>query len=221
MASTPVVRSTGVQSRSRRRVEAIVQAADALVSEGGAEALTTRAVAERAEVPVGSVYHYFADRDAILGVLLRRYEQNMSEALKARVNGLEIVSVRSIVETVVQTAVDTHRQRPAYPLLWFQARPSEDIVEFVRANNRSLAAWFHQFAVDAGLLLQETPVLTAELVAEMINAFLAVAFRDDVVGDDEIIAEGVEMMVRYLEPYGTRLGLLGIRRTQLSVPLTL
>jgi AcrR family transcriptional regulator len=54
------------QERSRRLVEAIVEAAQIVLAESGPDALTTVNVAQRAGVSVGSLYQYFAGRDALL-----------------------------------------------------------------------------------------------------------------------------------------------------------
>ncbi len=54
------------QERSRRLVEAIVEAARITLMESGLDALTTVNVAQRAGVSVGSLYQYFAGRDALL-----------------------------------------------------------------------------------------------------------------------------------------------------------
>jgi AcrR family transcriptional regulator len=54
------------QERSRRLVDAILEAARIVLAESGPEALTTVNVAQRAGVSVGSLYQYFAGRDALL-----------------------------------------------------------------------------------------------------------------------------------------------------------
>ena len=58
------------QERSRRLVDAVVEAARIVLVEHGSEALTTVNVAERAGVSVGSLYQYFAGRDALLFAVL-------------------------------------------------------------------------------------------------------------------------------------------------------
>jgi AcrR family transcriptional regulator len=64
------------QERSRRLVEAIVEAAQIVLAEGGPDALTTVNVAQRAGVSVGSLYQYFAGRDALLFAV---YEQEIAQ----------------------------------------------------------------------------------------------------------------------------------------------
>ncbi|HEU4427279.1 MAG TPA: helix-turn-helix domain-containing protein, partial [Myxococcota bacterium] len=68
------------QERSRRLVEAIVEAAQIVLAESGPDALTTVNVAQRAGVSVGSLYQYFAGRDALLFAV---YEQELSRFRKA------------------------------------------------------------------------------------------------------------------------------------------
>jgi AcrR family transcriptional regulator len=69
-ARNAIRRRTPKQERSRRLVEAIVEAARLVLAESGPEALTTVNVAQRAGVSVGSLYQYFAGRDALLYAVL-------------------------------------------------------------------------------------------------------------------------------------------------------
>ena len=71
------------QARSRRRVEAILDAAERLVVERGVEALTTRDIAEAAGVPVASLYQYFADKEDVLLALAERDMDEMDEQVAA------------------------------------------------------------------------------------------------------------------------------------------
>jgi AcrR family transcriptional regulator len=203
-------RRTPVQHRSRERVEAILRASEQLVVDGGVNALTTRAVATAAGIPVASVYQYFADRDAIIAALIERHVVAMDRQLPAELTALETVSVRTLVHATVAAYVAGYRQRPSYVILWFQGRVSPEIVAFVRGRSEDLAARFHAFAVAAGLVRPETDVLVFQLAAEMIDAFLAVAYRDDVAGDERVVAEGIEMIATYIERHATPVGIAGL-----------
>src|SRR3954452_18607142 len=69
MQSEPA--STGVRTRSQhQRRKRIVQAAAALASRGGVEAMQMRTVAERAGVALGTLYRYFPSKmDLVVAVV--------------------------------------------------------------------------------------------------------------------------------------------------------
>ena len=70
MTTAAPQRRQPVQERSRQTVARILDAAEALIDEGGVEAVTTRAVADRAGVTYPSLYRFFADREEILDQLV-------------------------------------------------------------------------------------------------------------------------------------------------------
>src|ERR1700748_108599 len=57
------------QDRAKQKVELILEAAIRLLDKGGLPMLTTNAVAETAGVSVGTLYQYFANKEAILDAL--------------------------------------------------------------------------------------------------------------------------------------------------------
>ena len=61
------------QARSRARLAQILAAADAILAEEGVEALTIRRIAERAGVPVGTLYQFFPDKGSVVDAVARAY----------------------------------------------------------------------------------------------------------------------------------------------------
>lgn len=68
-----------LQARSRETLERLLSAAEELLQEGGLEAATVPAIAERAGVSVGIVYRRFADKDDLLRAVYERYFHRMRE----------------------------------------------------------------------------------------------------------------------------------------------
>ena len=63
-------RSEPQQTRSRDKLDRILAAAAGLLAELPYQEVSTRLIAERAGVSVGSLYRYFPDRDSIAEALL-------------------------------------------------------------------------------------------------------------------------------------------------------
>lgn len=215
------VRRTPVQRRSRERVERVLLAAERLVVADGVEALSTRTVAAEADVPVATLYQYFKDRDAIIKALIERHVEAMDSRLATAIGKLDVYSVRTLVETTIKAYVAGYRAHPSYVVLWFQGRVGSEIDAYVRERSVAIADGFRAFTVGAGILDKQVDHHVLELVAEMIDAFLAVAYRKDVRGDKVVVREGIEMIVGYLERYATPRGLAGVPAAEVHEHLEL
>ena len=67
------LRNAPIQARSRERLRRVLDAADQVLAADGARAFTTTRVAAQAGVPIGSVYRFFPDKQAIVEALAVRY----------------------------------------------------------------------------------------------------------------------------------------------------
>lgn len=75
------------QARSQQRVSHILNTAEQIFAEIGYEQATTNAIAARAGVPIGSLYQFFPDKEAILNALIARYTEEMKVLLHDRLPG--------------------------------------------------------------------------------------------------------------------------------------
>ncbi len=101
------------QARSRATVEAIVEAAAQILARDGWDRVNTNAIARRAGVSVGSVYEYFANKQAILDVIIDRHLTRGEEVLR---EGAELVDAdtgpAAVVRLLVEGFVTVHRDDP-------------------------------------------------------------------------------------------------------------
>ncbi len=79
MANSASSKRTGLrklptQARSRERVADILKATGALLGEVGYDGLSTNLIAERAKVPVGSIYQFFETKDDIVAALVEQFQ---------------------------------------------------------------------------------------------------------------------------------------------------
>jgi AcrR family transcriptional regulator len=199
-----------VQRRSRERVERILDAAADLVTEHGVAELTTRAIAARAGVPVASIYQYYADKDEIVLALVERDTQEMDSRVTEAVAALRTLSIRTLVEATMLAFVSVYHRRPSFVMIWWRGRTNAAVVEFCRAHNRRVAKDLHDLAVSAGLLRPEVKPWISELAVELGDRVFEMAFAADLLGDEEIIREGIDLLVAYLERHATPAGLAGV-----------
>jgi len=121
-----------------RRAE-ILGAALACFTTRGIDATTIADIRERAGATTGSIYHFFAGKDALVGALyvevLRSYQVSLVERLARARSG------RSAVRGIVEHYLDWVGQHPDAARFLFEARrwPAVAAVEpDIRADNRDL-----------------------------------------------------------------------------------
>lgn len=71
-----------MQERGRRRFDAILDAAAAILVESGLAGFTMHGVAARANTSIGSMYHFFPDGDSVLRALGERHVARLSALLE-------------------------------------------------------------------------------------------------------------------------------------------
>jgi AcrR family transcriptional regulator len=99
------------QIRSQRRVEKILRAATDVFAEVGFEHATTNAIAEHADVSIGSLYQFFPNKAAILSALNDRCLTELRDVLGsafdgALASGSETLSVNDLIDRIVDALAE-------------------------------------------------------------------------------------------------------------------
>ena len=76
------VRTKPSQARGKERVRVILAAALDLFREHGMEKVTTNDIAERAKIPIGSLYRYYPNKDSIIEAIIELYVEDLSSVFK-------------------------------------------------------------------------------------------------------------------------------------------
>lgn len=91
-------RNTPVQPRARRQRDKILNATSKLLETVGVDELTTIRVAEAVGISVGTLYHYFPNKHAILHALAEYWiEDVLSETQKIADSDLDRLSIKDFV----------------------------------------------------------------------------------------------------------------------------
>jgi AcrR family transcriptional regulator len=80
------LRKKPLQARSRARVAGILEAAGSLLGEVGYDGLSTNLIAERAQVPVGSIYQFFEGKDDIVAALVEQFQDRILRLVSAQLD---------------------------------------------------------------------------------------------------------------------------------------
>lgn len=192
------LRSVPVQRRSTERLHRILDACARELDEVGYERLSTRAVAARAGVPIGSVYRFFSDKRAMTDALARR---NLDEFVRRAAARLAAPDTAADWRTAADVLVDEYtamkRTAPGFALVDFGV-PGEE-------TGRDLADRLPALLGDRLTADPADPRLRLALIVavEAADAALQLAFRTDPNGDPQILAETKRLVRAYL---GTVLG---------------
>ncbi len=130
-----------VQARGRKRVEAIIDAAQRLIREKGVDALKMSEIAAAAGVPIGSIYQFFADRGAILRALAERYMEQNRRLLESTLRNLKTVEdARRKLWTGLDQSYETNWRDPAFRDVWFGLLADRELQQVNHAAARRSAA---------------------------------------------------------------------------------
>jgi AcrR family transcriptional regulator len=185
------------QERSRARVDAIVNALLELVVEGVPSQLTTTDVAERAGVPIGSLYEYFEDLPAIVDAAVARMLDRHDELVLG--GQLRAPSTTGdFVDVLFDAYLVLYREQPGFVTLrnstLFDERHRRWLIERVEGFLTAAGA----SAADRGVLVGDfDAVRRLDLVISVGDAMLQRIFRDEADGDPRLIAES-RVVLRFM-----------------------
>ncbi len=185
------------QRRATDRVARILDGADAVLVADGT--LGTTAVAAAAGVSVGSVYHWFPDKEAITCALARRHWDELADLVAAVAERASCGASPDPIGEAFAALVAGFRTRPGFLALWFgplrteelraETRPSRDAV--AESVQRILAITHPHAPPDRGAAV-------AQMVTLLGDGILREAFRLDRTGDPVVLAEGEHALRAYV-----------------------
>ena len=195
------------QERSRHRVEAILDAALALVVEQGAEALAMREVARRADVQISAIYQYFPSKARIIRELAKRNLARVRLLLEDEVRRLlakfdAAPPVAEAVDRLVDAYFAHYRDQPEALAVWAGAQSDPSLRDLDLDDTRSTA----EFLVPPLLRILDRPHwdgvhALALLVCEVTGAAARLALALDSPLREELVAQHKGMLVATLEAH--------------------
>ncbi|MFE2279763.1 TetR family transcriptional regulator [Streptomyces sp. NPDC059454] len=191
------LRRAPVQRRSAERLARILDACAELLDEAGYDDLSTRAVAQRAGVPIGSVYRFFGNKRQMADALAQRNLERFTERVTERLQVTGDRGWRRAMDVVLDEYLDMKRTAPGFSLVDFgnqipvgtrRAEPNHRVADRL---TDLLSGYLGREADDD---LRRTFLVAVETA----DALVHLAFRMTPEGDEKVIGELREMLRAYL-----------------------
>lgn len=202
------VRRQPVQERGLRRMERILDAADAVIARVGYDAATTNAIARRARTAIGSLYQFFPNKESVLRALCERHFQRLHDIHQGLFTPeLSRLPFAEMFDRVVDTLAAYHADNPGFQSLFFGS-----------ATTPALAAAADRLREECltrveSLLAVRMPGLDAELRRQLaainvdtVRAVLPRAAGADPAQRETMLRELKRMMTTYAEDCWRRFG---------------
>jgi AcrR family transcriptional regulator len=195
-------RRAPVQSRSRQRLEDILEVTARLVDDIGPDNVTTTVIADQLGISVGSIYAYFRDRAAIFDEIVARAIAEHDRLIGATHDRmLEVPWIEASV-AVIDTLVEIYRTDPGFLSLWFSRHLSADMLETMRLSDEVQAqVGLDRLAARRLRLDTVSPMDTMRMYVGLIDKGLDLAFRLDSRGNESMIEETKQVVRQYVAPF--------------------
>jgi AcrR family transcriptional regulator len=165
-------RSDPQQERSRARQRGLLDAAEEILGEVGADGLKMREVARRANLPIASVYHYFPSAPALIHTLVERMLDELRAILTqgvVRAEGASPGEAEHALVAIIDAAGDFMESRPTLPAVWGAMRGAPELRALDLADTEG----------------------NAQILAPAIGVLLSRASAEDVEALALVVIEGV------------------------------
>jgi AcrR family transcriptional regulator len=136
-------RNSPRQQRSRETYERVLDVAAKTFEERGYAGTTTNKVAEAAGISIGTLYHYFPDKDALLYSLADRHLAWASESMMAAFDRLrdDEPGLEESLRAGIEVNVRLHVEEPQLHRLLYDSAPrSDSLLKRLRAVDVAIAS---------------------------------------------------------------------------------
>jgi AcrR family transcriptional regulator len=189
------------QERGQRRVDQILDAAEAVFAEQSVGAVSMQAIADRAGASVGSLYHFFPNKDAVVEALGRRYADRMRETNEeAMPLSLVHSEPNELFDRVLSFQMRFIERTPAFGQV--HEAVMRNCPEISNEMNAAITGHVGTFLALRYPRLPEAQRMASAMVSvAMVHTILHLATQMPPAVRDEVIAEGKRMLVSHYSAY--------------------
>ncbi len=190
------------QARARERLERILGAARVELEARSVADITMDAIADRAGVPVGSLYQYFESKTALLAAVGGMVMDEADAETARQLAQCRSASWREAVDQVVDATFGFYRDSPHYRQILRTIRFTGEFAEITAASNERVADLMalHPAFARAGLPRTKSLVICRTVVTAA-NALQDRILAHDTPDFDDWVEETKRLVKGYLGSY--------------------
>lgn len=192
------------QERGQRRVDQIIDAAESVFAEVGVDGASMQAIADRADSSVGSLYHFFPNKEAVIEAVGHRFAERVS-AVNESAMPLEMAHIptEELFERVLSAQMAFIQQQPSFSAI--QDAIQRNCPHIKDALNSALVGHVVKFL---GLRYpRATPhqrQVSAMVSVSTVHALMHLAAHVPASMREAVIAEAKQMLVHHYSEWDAR-----------------
>ncbi|WP_020408456.1 TetR/AcrR family transcriptional regulator [Hahella ganghwensis] len=161
------------QSRSQAKIDLILTTTASMLIEAGADAITMSDIATRCDLPIGTLYHYFPNKNEVLKTLaeisINKIDEELSEAItQASMSKIDWMSL-------VDMVFEAYRESPGLLPLLQAIKAIPELRDIVDQSNARVAEVLADHVDPANRLPSERRQLVCRLISELVQSCLEYA----------------------------------------------
>ncbi|MEQ9362685.1 MAG: TetR/AcrR family transcriptional regulator [Leptospirales bacterium] len=123
------------QRRGRERRKIVLEAFKELLIEKGLEQTSLSDVATRAEIPPGSLYHFYPSLPKLFSALAAQFYSQLRDHFRRSYRAIRADTWQGYLDNIIEASADFYRAHPAYQELMLSGKASDDVKRKARLDD--------------------------------------------------------------------------------------
>lgn len=190
------------QARGRLRIEKILDAADQVIQRQDGADLSLQDVAQAADLPPASLYHYFSTSQALLVELARRYHAAFEVMAARRIDHDRLTHWSDLCAYHADLSLRFYNEHPVAMRLFLGPESGWEIRAADLATNRRIGSIYYRKLIQH-FVVAESPVLEDAFAVSVTiaDAIWALSFARSGSVEPDMATEAMRARLAYLRLY--------------------
>ncbi len=184
-------------------MERILDASASLLADMPVEKITTAAIAEKAGVPIGSVYQYFPNKLAVLAEVARRVMEEVDLKTASLIaEDFGVLPWDQAIDRAIDATMQGYAEQPGYIQLLLSLRPTQEFGAITNESNERVAAMLAMHPALQRVIPPHRILLVTRAAVRAVNSLQDWALaEEDPEMANQIIGEMKTLLKGYLAVY--------------------